>query len=85
MSSRDGYGIPLGIASADANRHDSPLLPHAEEAAGGQLDGILPEDPYGVVRDLRPHLLVSDDRTLGPAGACSSVLTAPCSRRIASR
>jgi hypothetical protein len=22
----DGYGIPLGIASAGANRHDSPLL-----------------------------------------------------------
>ena len=40
----DGYGIPLGIASAGANRHDSPLLAPTLEAAGRQLDGILPQD-----------------------------------------
>jgi Transposase DDE domain len=40
----DGYGIPLGIASAGANRHDSPLLAPTLEAAARQLDGILPED-----------------------------------------
>ena len=40
----DGYGIPLGIASAGANRHDSPLLAPTLEAAGRQLDGVLPED-----------------------------------------
>jgi hypothetical protein len=38
----DGYGIPVGIASAPANRHDSPLLPPTLEAASQQLDGILP-------------------------------------------
>ncbi len=40
----DGYGIPLGIASAGANRHDSPLLAPTLEAASRQLDGILPAD-----------------------------------------
>ena len=40
----DGYGIPLSIVSAGANRHDSPLLAPALDAAGRQLDGILPED-----------------------------------------
>src|ERR1017187_2750134 len=39
-----GYGIPLGIASAGANRHDSPLPGPTLQAAGRQLDGILPED-----------------------------------------
>ena len=39
-----GYGIPLGIASAGANRHDSPLLAPTLQAAGRQLDGIVPED-----------------------------------------
>ncbi len=29
----DGYGIPLGIASAGANRHDSPLLAPTLQAA----------------------------------------------------
>jgi IS5 family transposase len=38
----DGYGIPLGIASAPGNRHDSPLPGPALAAAGRQLDGILP-------------------------------------------
>jgi Transposase DDE domain len=38
----DGPGILLGIASAPGNRHDSPLLAPTLEAAGRQLDGILP-------------------------------------------
>ena len=39
----DGHGIPLGIASAGANRHDSPLLAPtlAPLAAAGR---ILPAD-----------------------------------------
>ena len=41
----EGYGIPLGIASAGANRHDSPLLAPTLKAASQQLDGILPQDP----------------------------------------
>ena len=40
----DGYGIPLGIASAPGNRHDSPLLAPTLQAASQQLDGILPQD-----------------------------------------
>lgn len=40
----EGRGIPLGIASAPANRHDSPLLAPTLAAAGRQLDGMLPED-----------------------------------------
>jgi len=40
----DCHGIPLGIASAGANRHDSPLLAPTLEAASRQLDGILPGD-----------------------------------------
>jgi hypothetical protein len=40
----EGYGIPLGIASAGANRHDSPLLAPTLQAAAGQLGGILPDD-----------------------------------------
>jgi len=38
----EGYGIPLGIASAGANRHDSPLLAPTLAAASAQLDQILP-------------------------------------------
>jgi hypothetical protein len=38
------YGIPLGIASAGANRHDSPLLAPTLQAAHRQLDGLLPAD-----------------------------------------
>jgi hypothetical protein len=40
----DGYGIPLGIASAGANRHHSPLLAPTLQAASRQLDHILPAD-----------------------------------------
>ena len=40
----DGYGIPLGIASAGANRHDSPRLAPTLQAASRQLDHILPEN-----------------------------------------
>jgi hypothetical protein len=40
----DGHGIPPGIASAGANRHDSPLLAPALQAASQQLDHILPGD-----------------------------------------
>ena len=39
----EGRGIPLGRALAPANRHDSPLLAPTLEAAGRQLDGILPQ------------------------------------------
>ena len=40
----EGYGIPLGIVSAGANRHDSPLLAPTLAAARAQLDGVLPGD-----------------------------------------
>jgi hypothetical protein len=40
----DGHGIPLGIASAPGNRHDSPLLGPTLKAAERQLDGTLPGD-----------------------------------------
>jgi len=40
----EDYGIPLGIACAGANRHDSPLLAPTLAAASAQLDGILPGD-----------------------------------------
>ena len=40
----DGHGIPLGIASAGANRHDSPLLAPTLAAACTQL-GPMPEAP----------------------------------------
>ena len=38
----EGYGIPLGIACAGANRHDSPLLAPTLQAAISQLGGALP-------------------------------------------
>jgi len=38
----DNYGIPRGIASAPANRHDSPLLAPTLQAAADQLDSKLP-------------------------------------------
>jgi Transposase DDE domain len=38
----EDYGIPLGIASAGANRHDSPLLAPTLHAAANQLNGLLP-------------------------------------------
>jgi len=38
----DGHGIPLGLASAGANRHDSPLLAPTLHAASQQLDHLLP-------------------------------------------
>ena len=41
----DGHGIPLGIASAGANRHDSPLLAPTLQAASRQLDHLLPAGP----------------------------------------
>ena len=36
----DGYGIPLGMVSAGANRHDSPLLAPTFEAAKIQVGGL---------------------------------------------
>lgn len=39
----EGYGIPLGLVSAGANRHDSPLLEPTLRAASAQV-GTLPED-----------------------------------------
>ena len=38
----EGYGIPLGIACAGANRHDSPLLAPTLDAVISQLSGALP-------------------------------------------
>ena len=38
----EGYGIPLGLAAAGANRHDSPLLAPTLDAAIAQLGGALP-------------------------------------------
>ena len=40
----DGHGIPLGITSAPASRHDSPLQAPTLQAAERQLDGFLPQD-----------------------------------------
>jgi Transposase DDE domain len=39
----EAQGIPLGIAAAGANRHDSPLLAPTLGAAISQLGGIVPE------------------------------------------
>src|SRR5438094_2821918 len=39
----EDYGIPLGIACAGANRHDSPLLAPTLQAAADQLGGLLPD------------------------------------------
>jgi hypothetical protein len=39
----DGYGIPLGLVSAGANRHDSPLLAPTLAAALAQV-GLMPGD-----------------------------------------
>jgi hypothetical protein len=39
----EDYGIPLGIAAAGANRHDSPLLAPTLQAAANQLGGVLPD------------------------------------------
>ncbi|SIM86047.1 IS5 family transposase [Micromonospora cremea] len=39
----DGYGIPLGITSAPANRHDSPLLRDTFTACSTQLRHHWPE------------------------------------------
>jgi len=39
----EDYGIPLGIAAAGANRHDSPLLAPTLQAAADQLSGVLPD------------------------------------------
>jgi hypothetical protein len=38
-------GIPLGIAAAGANRHDSLLLAPALDAVISQLGGLLPDQP----------------------------------------
>ena len=38
----EGHGIPLGMTSAGANRHDSPLLAPTLQAASRQLGEILP-------------------------------------------
>lgn len=39
----DGYGIPLGITAAGANRHDSPLLRDTFAACSAQLRRCWPE------------------------------------------
>jgi hypothetical protein len=38
----EGYGIPLGMTSVGANRHDPPLLAPTLAAVSRQLDQILP-------------------------------------------
>jgi hypothetical protein len=40
----DGYGIPLEIASAGANRHDSPLLAPTLAAAFTQVADQMPNE-----------------------------------------
>ncbi|GAA0727839.1 hypothetical protein GCM10010199_40730 [Dactylosporangium roseum] len=40
----DGAGVPLGIVSAGANRHDSPLLGPTLQAATGQVGTHWPDD-----------------------------------------
>jgi hypothetical protein len=44
LGGTEACGIPLGIASAGANRHDSPLLAPTLRAAGHQLGGVWPAD-----------------------------------------
>ena len=39
----EGAGVPLGIVSAGANRHDSPLLAPTLQAAATQVDGPWPD------------------------------------------
>src|SRR5260370_25022233 len=39
----EDYGIPLGIACAGANRHDSPLLAPTLRAAADLLCNVLPD------------------------------------------
>ena len=39
----EGAGVPLGIVSAAANRHDSPLLAPTLQAATTQVDGPWPD------------------------------------------
>jgi hypothetical protein len=39
----DAYGIPLGIVSAGANRHDSPLLAPTLRAAFTQVTDQMPD------------------------------------------
>src|SRR5262249_38564112 len=41
----EAAGVPLGVAAASANRHDSPLLAPTLGAAISQLGGLLPEQP----------------------------------------
>jgi len=41
----DATGIPVGLAAAGANRHDSKLLEPTIEAAKAQLGAALPEHP----------------------------------------
>jgi transposase len=40
----DGGGVPLGVVSAGANRHDSPLLGPTLQAATGQVGAHWPKD-----------------------------------------
>jgi transposase len=46
----DGSGIPVGFVTAQANRHDSPLLTETLDAAAGALGG-LPEATSGRLRE----------------------------------
>jgi len=65
----DGHGIPLGMASAGANRHDSPLLAPTLAAALTQV-GSMPDEPTahldaaydsGITRELLDQLGFNDD------------------------
>jgi hypothetical protein len=68
------YGIPLGIAAAGANRHDSSLLAPPCRLPQPQLGGVLPQR-----RTLQPErcsMWYSPPHQPGPAGvtACPGFL-----------
>jgi hypothetical protein len=59
----EGYGIPLGLVPAGANRHDSPLLEPTLQTASVQA-GPLPEDVTAhldAACDSGPTRLLPDD------------------------
>ena len=63
----DAGGVPLGIVSAGANRHDSPLLAPTIEATKQQV-GMLPEKPVMHLDsgyDGKPSRLLAEHDLLG--------------------
>jgi transposase len=66
----DGSGIPVGFVTAQANRHDSPLLTETLDAAAGALGG-LPEATSVHQRPPGPRLrLGGHPRSSARARAC---------------